>query len=366
MLQENGDTPCASFQMIRTLNVNNFRCFRELSAADCGLVNVIVGDNGVGKTTILEAIFAALNAGTDIAIRYRQQRGLEGNFTGSPKVIEDAIFSDLFFQKDTTKAISIELSGDGPEARSLYISRSQGGTMFLPAFMGETSGTTGLGTLLFQWKDATGNVRPASFQINPNGSVGFGNTGEDLPDFFYFSSMQPIGAQETAGRFSELSKARRSKDFVGAFVREYPWIEDLNIEVVGGAPVLHATVTGIDEKIPVANVSGAISRIIAILLAITAHPGGVVLVDELENGVYYKHYGSVWRSVLSFCRSSRTQIFTTTHSLEWLTALVEAAGKDVSDIMLWRVERSEGGAPLLRTFTGKQLKAGLEIGGELR
>lgn len=351
--------------MIRTMDIRHFKCFKHLNIEDCGLVNIIVGENGVGKTSVLEAIFAALNAGTDLAMRYRQQRGLEGNFAGSPKAIEDAIFADLFYQKDMSKGVAIDLSGDGPEARSLFISRTHGGSLLFPLLAIDQSVQVPGGQLLFQWKDALGHTRQANFQVGPNGSVGFGSTGEDLPDFFYFASNQPVGSLETAAQFSELSRARRAKQFVEAFTKEYPWIEDLNIEVVGGAPVLHAAVKGVSEKIPVANVSGAISRIISVLLAISAHPKGVVLVDELENGLYYKHYTSVWRTVLSFCRANGTQLFTTTHSLEWLAALAEADDSDLSDVRLWRIERGPE-EPVIRTFSGRQLRAGVEIGGELR
>ncbi len=350
--------------MIRSLDVRNFKCFEHLHVEDCGLINIIVGENGVGKTSVLEAIFAALNSGTDLAMRYRHQRGLEGNFAGSPKSIEDAIFADLFYQKDMTKGIAIDLTGDGPEARSLFISRSRGGSLLFPFAAEETVQVPG-GQLSFQWKDASGLTRQANFQVGANGSVGFGSTGEDLPDFFYFASNQAVGSLETATQFSGLSRARRDKQFVSAFTKEYPWIEDLNIEVVGGAPVLHATVQGLNEKIPVANVSGAISRIVSVLLAISAHPNGIVLVDELENGLYYKHYPSIWRSVLSFCRSNRTQLFTTTHSLEWLAALADTDEAYLADVKLWRLERGTR-EPIVRTFSGKQLKAGLDIGGELR
>ncbi|MEO0416701.1 MAG: AAA family ATPase, partial [Verrucomicrobiota bacterium] len=38
------------------LSINNFRCFEQLSLSDLGRVNLVVGENNSGKTTILEAI----------------------------------------------------------------------------------------------------------------------------------------------------------------------------------------------------------------------------------------------------------------------------------------------------------------------
>jgi len=48
--------------MIHSLDIVNFRCFKQLSTDRCRRFNVIVGENGAGKTSLLEAIFMALAA----------------------------------------------------------------------------------------------------------------------------------------------------------------------------------------------------------------------------------------------------------------------------------------------------------------
>jgi predicted ATPase len=112
---------CSGLQMIRTVDIRRFRCFERLRIEDCARINVIVGDNGVGKTSLLEALFLALGSSAEIGIRFRQQRGLDGTFSGDVRRIEEAIWRDLFFELDWQRSIEIELVGDGPEARSLTI-----------------------------------------------------------------------------------------------------------------------------------------------------------------------------------------------------------------------------------------------------
>jgi AAA15 family ATPase/GTPase len=80
--------------MIRSIEIERFRGFESLSIPKCGRVNVIVGDNGSGKTALLEAIFLALGVSTELPLRFRQQRGLEGLFSGSTHSIEEAIYGD--------------------------------------------------------------------------------------------------------------------------------------------------------------------------------------------------------------------------------------------------------------------------------
>ncbi|MCA3644024.1 MAG: AAA family ATPase [Methylobacterium sp.] len=71
--------------MIRSFEIENFKCIEHRRIDDCKLINVIVGDNGAGKTSLLEAIFLALASSSEVAQRYRQQRGVDGYFAGQIK-----------------------------------------------------------------------------------------------------------------------------------------------------------------------------------------------------------------------------------------------------------------------------------------
>ena len=43
----------SGYRMIHSAEIRNFRCFKELSIDGCRRFNVIVGDNGAGKTALL-------------------------------------------------------------------------------------------------------------------------------------------------------------------------------------------------------------------------------------------------------------------------------------------------------------------------
>ena len=105
--------------------------------------------------------------------------------------------------------------------------------------------------------------------------------------------------------------------------------------------------------------------LVAILLAIASNPGGLILVDEMENGVYYKHFRAMWKTIINFAHIYDCQIFSTTHNEEWLEALAETAEEHIESVAFWRIERAER-QPVVRQFSGKVFKAGIETGGELR
>jgi len=55
-----------------------------------------------------------------------------------------------------------------------------------------------------------------------------------------------------------------------------------------GEVMLYASVKDLGERLPLAVFSGGINKYLSILLAIATTRDGVVLIDEIENGFYYK------------------------------------------------------------------------------
>jgi hypothetical protein len=352
------------YQMIHRVEIDNFRCFEELHIEGCRRINVIVGDNGAGKTSLLEAIFLCLASGPELAVRYRQQRGLDGTFSGPAIKIEEALWRDLFFSSNWQRQIHIALTGEGPEARSLtiYRGRSQLTIPLEPTGKEAESRTT---PIVFEWKDHEGQKHVRIPKMGPRG-LEIEGTDEDLPDFFYFAASQVIGSGENAQRFSEMRRAGRGETFVKLLTREYRWIRDLDIEVVAGSPIIFAKVVHSREMLPLAYVSGGINRIIGVMLSIASRERAVVMVDELEDGIFHTHHVPLWRALLTLLRNYDGQMFATTHSYEWLKALIHAAGSKTEDIAFWRLERGDDGHPLLFQFDAKALNDAVKHGAEAR
>jgi AAA ATPase-like protein len=72
------------YQMIKSAEIRNFRCFDFVKLTDCRTLNVVVGPNASGKTAILESLFLALGVSPEIALRLRTWRGFEGQMGGKP------------------------------------------------------------------------------------------------------------------------------------------------------------------------------------------------------------------------------------------------------------------------------------------
>ena len=86
------------------------------------------------------------------------------------------------------------------------------------------------------------------------------------------------------------------------------------------------------------------SRILSLALAIASVPGGIVLVDEIENGIHHSVMEEVWKAVGAFARSYDVQLFATTHSYECIGAAYRAFDEDKEDeLRLFRIQRNRDG-----------------------
>jgi energy-coupling factor transporter ATP-binding protein EcfA2 len=350
--------------MIRSIEIENFRCYRALKIENCAKLNVVVGDNGSGKTALLEAVFLALAASAEVSVRFRQQRGLDGLLGGTVKRIEDGLWGDLFHNYDWNRPIVIRLEGDGPEARRLEISRG-GGESKLPFAASDLSQLVTTAPVTFNWTDSSGRSHVVQPSVAANGAITLPETGEDLPNFFFVPAAGLVGSMENATRFSELSKSNRQGKFIERFIGEFKWIKDLSIEVNTGSPAIFITREPNERKIPLANASMGINRMLSIMLSIASSPRSVVLVDEIENGIFHSHLSSMWKTIFALLDEYESQLFVSTHSYECLKALTIAAPERFDDMVLLRTLRSNDDFRMKR-FSGKTFLAGVDYGEEVR
>lgn len=83
-------------QMIKTLRIQNFRCFQDLSVKNLSPITLFGGRNNSGKSAILEAVF--LNFGyrnPNIFFALAAGRNGNGNLQATPERIWDPLFFDF-------------------------------------------------------------------------------------------------------------------------------------------------------------------------------------------------------------------------------------------------------------------------------
>lgn len=107
-------------------------------------------------------------------------------------------------------------------------------------------------------------------------------------------------------------------------------------------------------------------RLATLVLHIGNAPDGVVLVDEIENGLHHSILPKVWRAIGEVAREFNTQVFATTHSRECIVAAHRAfTESEVYDFRLHRLERLKETIRAV-TYDREALEAAIETGLEVR
>jgi predicted ATPase len=146
---------------------------------------------------------------------------------------------------------------------------------------------------------------------------------------------------ESAKRFSALSKDGKGQKVIDSLKSEFPYLRSLSVEYSSSVPSVFAEVEGQRRKFPVGLISDGVNKLLSILLGIASFPNGTVLIDQIEDGFYFKKLPSIWKVIHEFAKENHTQIFATTHSGECLNALLPQLEMNEGDFALLRAARSD-------------------------
>lgn len=100
---------------------------------------------------------------------------------------------------------------------------------------------------------------------------------------------------------------------------------------------------GLDKRIPINMMGDGARKILSILTSIYECKNGIVLIDELSNGFHYSVMKGVWRAIVSVAKKNNVQIFATTHDLDSIKGLRDAAmsGEEYNDsIVCFKLQRT--------------------------
>jgi len=113
--------------------------------------------------------------------------------------------------------------------------------------------------------------------------------------------------------------------------------------------------------VPIHTMGDGLRRALHLAMVLAeVEPGGVLLIDEIEVGMHTSVLGGVFAWIVKSCRDSEIQLFATTHSLEAVDAML--AETENQDLVLYRIR--EGKA---RRIDGEQLRMSrMQFGQEVR
>lgn len=333
--------------MIRIFSIENFKCFDSLKLKSLERVNLIAGANNTGKTALLEAVFLLIGRNNPaLTLNINALRGIE-RFS----VDSDEIWGWLFFNKATEKVITLAASDDQRALTSVRIRLARPDKrVIIPKIppiledetpMEQSEVTTAWGeaqTLEMAAYDAKKKVGTSIAMITPEGKIESKRATLKAPPKAVFLGARRIPKDDIV-RFSNLERDGRQDEFLPIIKSFEPRLKRLTILVIGGLPIICGDI-GLRELIPIYYMGEGVARLLSMVMAILTYEEGVILIDEIENGIHHSVMGEVWKALAGAAEKSNSQIFATTHSFECISAAhgVFASRSDY-EFRLFRLDR---------------------------
>ena len=358
---------------ITSFEIRNFRAFRNIRLDGLQSVNLVAGQNNVGKTALLEALWQFSGSDQpDVGLRLDQFRGIQW-------IDEDHLFFDLFHGHNPSGPIELRGTWEqNPNPHVLLIETRIRETSRTPVGGNGSDGgaippiTDNPREIVLTYDDGSQKYESRGWfatRITAPGVVqkDFETRRQRVPGRptgVYFSPSHRNAPQEEADKLGRIQVRGVEGMIVDALRLFEPHLQRLVTVSINGLPVIHADL-GLDRLMPMGLLGDGIQRVLSMTLAFDTASGGMVLVDEIENGIHHSKLKDLWRAILSFSERFDVQVFATTHSAECVRAahdaFKEADSYDFRFIRLDRVNGTTKAKSFDRTTLGTAIEADFEI-----
>ena len=363
--------------MIETLELRGFRGFESYRVTDLTTVNLIVGKNNCGKSSVLEAVELIVSSGhPSIFAELARRRG--ELITSRPRYAVD--ISHLFFghvcepgsrfvlwadedHKLTARILSLEEVG---EAAETWDSRRKTSRRDMDVEE-EYSPAFGLSI------ESDSEGRSAVFPVAKDGTILSGYWPSSMRRVPSELPVRSLGLESFAparmrDAWDEVLAAGREEEIARDMQLLVPEIDSIHFLTVGattGGGILVGHRGG-GRRTPIGSYGDGLRRLLALRLALVGANHGFLLIDEIDAGLHWTVMEDLWRLIVEVARNSNVQIFATTHSYDCISglgSLVKSRPELAEEVAMHKVHPSLEQA---MCFPGEQIPIAVEQGIELR
>ena len=363
-----------------SLSIQGLRGIENLSIPRLGRVTLLAGRNGVGKTTVLDAVrihasrarpavLSALLVGRDEIAAGKDEDGGRMSLSDGRA---------LFFGRDTSGDARIAIGPlDGPDQLQIRVASLSGEPDSLSK------------TLLGKLKGGDTRVMKISFrdsvQLLPPGPQMFprelmqllASEASELPPEVSCESLGP--GLPGSGELARLWDRITLTDDEDRVIRAVNLAMDEAAERVavvgdsgghgGQGPNGRRVVVRIEDQshpVPLKSLGDGAVRLLGVALALANSRDGFLLIDEAENGIHHAVQRDFWRMVLQTARDNNVQVLATTHGWDCVRGFAQAATELAAvEGVLVRLERRAGRIRAIE-YTEDELAIAVRDGIEMR
>jgi hypothetical protein len=357
--------------MITTLELENYRGFGHYRLSGLARVNLLVGKNNSGKTSVLEAVQLLASEGDQRVFAEIARRRGEMVFVSEDRQdprrridprddinLPYPTISHFFRGHQFNIGTSFTLNSDNA-IDALTVKISVADELNAPR---DTLAAYAAGALV-GWSDL-----PLAFFVLVQGGTNFESR---VASAFPISEEGAISLERAihSGRLARQSREKTTNvQFVTADSLDLRGMRVMwdsaitrgqEIEIYQALQILEPNLIDVQflatefayslnqggvllafkdskQRLPLGSYGDGMRRLLALSLALVQTQGGILLIDEIDTGLHYSVMGDLWRLIVETAMRYRIQVFATTHSsdcvrgLAWLCDNYPDLGAEVS------------------------------------
>jgi len=349
--------------VISSLIIDNFRCFQHFEMHGLGRVNLLVGKNNSGKTSLLEAVelLAAQDPAALLSVLQRRSEWTVEIPEAGP--VEHLVVRHLFFGHAVNDEGEFSI-GDSDTENQVVVKLQ-------PPAAGRESN---IPSLCIEGRHRTHRIKLSSRLTAKSRSLYLSPKEADESPVVQVVSTSSLDTYDVLKLLSDVLLTPNEQRLIEALRVVEPRVERIAVSPDetgrfrqfrrrGGIKV---KLSDSELPVPITVLGDGVWRLMAISLALVQAKNGYLLVDEIDTGLHYTALSRMWNIVYETARRLNVQVFATTHSRDCYESLAEIA-RDVppyeSEITIQRIEREQGRAV---SYTEQEILAAAEHHIEVR
>lgn len=348
--------------MINDFMINNYRGLQNLTLKDLNKINVFVGPNNCGKTSILEAIIlSGLFDDVDLLIDTLTSRyhGFSPKYFESLFPIEcDPVICLKSRMAGTDKVLHTHLMYEKEQIISKDQTASKS-TVFELRF-------------LYGYDGINENKQDKFFvrfeEVEDGFKIGMGKSADNILNlqipckFVSFSRFENLTRLiDDIDKILEQNLRHELLDILKIFDDKIN-----NFEIVGKDRTIKIFKENKNTPLTLHDYGNGMYKAFFIAASALLSRDGILLVDEIEAGIHSKALKDFIEKLLDVCAVYNVQVFLTTHSLESIDIILEDCESRLSDVSIYHIRNKEK-QTIAKKYSGEKLFAlRNEIGFDVR
>jgi AAA15 family ATPase/GTPase len=364
--------------MLKSIKIENFRGFKSFELQQLGRINLLVGENNSGKTSILEAVqLLCSRTNLEPLAEIMINRG-EYFWSDNLREERELDICHLFYDHQFDINSQFSISGINDDVKEEFYVNIGSRKLHIDADLDE------LEELDEEKKrelieELSSNLKSVNFRVVWNRedeakeivnmplldnnclSLRFVNrSSRDKKNQLFrtvFVNSSSLNTTNMKELFEEVVLTPEEELATEALKIIDPKIERIapaNVQKASQMTRLRSAAdshTGFfvrlsdkKQRVPIGSMGDGIWRILGLALAIVSAKNGYLFVDEIDTGLHFTTMSGMWKMIWDTAKRLNIQVFATTHSNDCWKSLAEIAEQEnVTDdgIMIHRIEKGK-------------------------